>query len=99
MEPCPTRAIFNEESVAKDTGVFSVNLRIGTSRSPCVALVGAIESSGVKSTASGYSAIEAALVANGGALTKETIFGDNTVKEVAPVMTAPTVTSSPGSII
>src|ERR1022692_4794334 len=97
MDPWPMRAIFKDDSLAKDTGVFKVNLRIGTLMSPCVADVGAIVSSGVKSTASAYSRMPAVFVVKGGTLANETNLGVSTENELVPLMRAPSVTCSPGS--
>src|SRR5258706_10797261 len=91
------RAILIAEIRANETGVLSVNLSTGTFWSPCVAEIGAIESSGVKSTASEYSAIRADFVVKGGALKRTTFFGVTTVKDADEAIMAPKETSSPGS--
>src|SRR5437868_6660673 len=95
MAPWAMRAIFNDETRAKEVGVFNVNLSIGTSTSPWVADSGATLSVGVKSTVSGYSRIPADLVVSGGVPRIETAFGTKTTKDGVPLIRAPTVTSSP----
>src|ERR1019366_6511758 len=91
------RAILNDDPVANEMGVLSENLSTGTSASPCVAEIGAIASSGVKRTASEYSAMPADLVVNGGTFDKTTTLGAKTENETVPATWAPKVTCSPGS--
>src|SRR5690348_17645241 len=91
------RWTFKELQTTLVTPVFIVKRRTGTFCVPCVDETGAIESSGVKVTRSGYGAMIDSLVVSGGVEFNETSFGVMTLKALASEIVAPTVTCSPES--